>query len=365
MINVFGNKHDKQIIKDLNDCISSGWLGCGKHVKHFETLMSKRYHKPFVMTNNGSNALHLAVRLLNLPKKSKIVIPSFTFIACIHAILMEGHIPVIADVDQNGNLDIKSIKKTKISAIMVVHYGGRPCDMNEICATRLPIIEDVAHAFDSSINKKMCGTFGTVSAFSFDPIKNISTPDSGGVLLTPNNKEKAIRLRDLGISSTGISSNKNQKWWENKIHDVFPKYLPNDVAAIFAKEQLSILEENQKIRKKIWQAYQNELQNVGNIIIENEISPGHKHSYFTYLIKVKKNRNGLADFMKRNEIYTTLRFQPLHKIKMFKSFAKNTYANSEYLGKHGLNLPLHPNMTDNDLDKVICTIKSWKSKQQP
>lgn len=362
MINVFGNKHSNKLVKELRGCISSGWIGCGHHVKQFENLMLERYKKTFIMTNNGSNALHMAVRLLDLPIHSKIVVPSFTFVACIHAILMEGHIPIIADVNQDGNLDIKSIGKSKPSAIMAVHYGGRPCNMKEICDIGLPVIEDVAHAFDSSIYGKRCGTFGAISAFSFDPIKNISTPDSGGILISSKFKNKALHLRDLGIASTGSSSKKSKRWWETQIFDVFPKYLPNDIAAIFAKEQLSILEKNQSRRKNIWETYQKELSKINGIIIEGEIENGIRHSYFTYLAKVKNDRDGLAHHLKKNNIYTTLRFQPLHKIKMFKKYAKSKYPVAESLGNHGLNLPLHPGITDNDLDRIICTIKSWKSQ---
>lgn len=362
MINVFGNRHSNHLMKNLKDCISSGWIGCGNHVKEFELLISDRYTKPFVMTNNGSNAIHMAIRLLGLPKGSKIAVPSFTFVACIHAILMEGCIPVIMDVDHHGNIKAESIKKSKskLSAIMVVHYGGRPCDMKSLCEINLPIIEDVAHAFDSSINGKKCGTFGIFSAFSFDPIKNISTPDSGGVLLTPKTRDRAMQLRDLGISSTGMSSKKTNRWWENEVDDVFPKYTPNDIAAIFAKEQLLMLKRNQKRRNKIWDIYQFELQKIDNIIPEAEIESNIKHSFFTYLVKAKKDRDGLAQHMKNNGIYTTLRFQPLHKIKMFKKYAAEKCTMAEKLGNNGLNLPLHPRITDNELDKIICTLKSWK-----
>jgi len=216
MIKVFGNKHNKNTLqKDLNKIIKSGWIGSGPNVSLFEKNFSNKINMPFIMTNNGSNALHLAVKLLNLPLNSQIILPSFTFVACVQAILLEGHIPIFCDVEKNGNVSIDTIKKVltkETKAIMIVHYAGRPVNMEEILSLNIPIIEDVAHAVDSKINGKHCGSFGKINAFSFDPIKNIATPDAGGVSLNEELVEKAKQLINLSISSTRFSSNKHTAW---------------------------------------------------------------------------------------------------------------------------------------------------------
>lgn len=363
MLNVFGNKFDSlDILKELEYLINSGWIGCGPKVKLFESLFSARYGKSFVMTNNGSNALFLAIELLDLPTGSKIALPSFTFESCLNAIASRYE-PVFCDVELDGNISIRTLEPilNDCDAILVVHYGGRPVDIEPILSTGKIVIEDVAHAVDSSINSRLCGTFGHVSAFSFDPIKNISTPDSGGVLISADQVTKAKSLRNLGISSVGRESDKDN-WWENdNLNRYVAKYLPNDIAAIFAIEQLRNLNANQQKRRELWELYQVLLDEVDFVIKEPELTDGIKHSYFTYFIRVPKRRNDLAKYLRQNEVYTTLRFNPLHFNSCF--FRKsNSLANTEQLSKEGLNLPLHPGLARSDIEKVVDLIKQWGKK---
>jgi dTDP-4-amino-4,6-dideoxygalactose transaminase/nucleoside-diphosphate-sugar epimerase len=355
---VFGNKFNTpDILKELQHSVESGWIGCGPKVKFFESLFSERYGKSFVMTNNGSNALFLAIELLDLPPGSKIALPSFTFEACLNAIASRYE-PIFCDVELDGNISIETLEPVldKCDAVMVVHYGGRPVDIHPLLSTGKIIIEDVAHAVDSSIDNKRCGTFGHVSAFSFDPIKNIATPDSGGVLVSESEVVKAKALRNLGISSSGHESEKDN-WWENDtLNRYVAKYLPNDISAIFAIEQLKDLELNQRKRKELWDLYQILLSELDFVIKEADVPVGFQHSYFTYLLRVKQGRDDLAKYLRQNNVYTTLRFNPLH---FNSSFSHADLKNTEVLGKEGLNLPLHPNLTPLDVERVVHLIKKW------
>lgn len=359
MIQISGFKQSKNIANEIQKIIDSGWIGCGKTVAEFEELFSNRINKSFVMTNNGSNALHLAVKLLNLPPHSKIILPAFTFITCIHSILLENHIPVLCDVELDGNMSCQTISKvfTKdVKAIMVVHYSGKPVDVEKIKEFGVPIIEDVAHAVDSKIDNKYCGSLGDIGVFSFDPIKNISTPDSGGISIKKELMEDAKKLRHFGVLNTGFDSKKFSNWWNLDVSLVFPKYTPNDISACFAIDQLKLLPENQKIRKKIWAIYQKELPKL--LEIEEEPPLNIQHSHFTYLIKIKEKRNELAQHLKQNNIYTTLRFQSIDTYSLFSSYAKDL-KNCDILNKTALNLPIHPSLSDNDIDKIIEVIKKW------
>ena len=355
---VFGNRFDtSDILKELESSIKSGWIGCGSKVKSFESLFSERYKKSFVMTNNGSNALFLAIELLDLPPGSKIALPSFTFEACLNAIASRYE-PIFCDVELNGNVSIGTLEPIldKCDAVMVVHYGGRPVDIQPILATGKIVIEDVAHAVDSIIDSQRCGTFGHVSAFSFDPIKNIATPDSGGVLVSENQVIKSRALRNLGISSAGHESEKSN-WWENDILNRYiAKYLPNDVSAIFALEQLKNLESNQRKRRELWDLYQNLLSELSFVIRESDIPADVQHSYFTYFLRVPQGRNDLAKYLRENNVYTTLRFNPLH---FNANFTHSNLNNTVILGREGLNLPLHPSLTSLDVERVVNLIKKW------
>jgi len=345
MIHVFGANTGKEEINSIISSMENNWMGCGPKVETFENFFSQRLGRPFVAVNNGSNALHLAVKLLNLPKNSEIILPSFTFIACANAVLLEGHIPVFADVELDGNLSIRTIERVvtnRTKAIMTVHYAGKPACVESF---GLPLIEDVAHAVDSKIGTRYCGTFGNVSAFSFEPIKNLATPDMGGVACDDPDKVKA--LRHCGLKGSGFDKSGGNRWWVDVFDDIFPKYMPNDISASVALCQLEKLNENQARRKYIWDTYQDAFKNLSWLERPADPLSYEQHSYFTYLIRCQE-RDKLALYLKENGVYTTLRFYPIHM-----TFKEGKLPNTELLAKTGLNLPLHPRMSDTEINKVV------------
>lgn len=361
MINVFGSSFGKEEISLIKKSFKAGWIGMGPKVREFEDAFERRIGKPFVMVNNGSSALHLAVRMLKLKPGSKVIVPSFTFVACINALLLEGLEPVLCDVEEDGNMSQESVKKSwtrGVKAIMAVHYGGKACDMRGLMSLGVPIIEDAAHAVDTMTDMGYCGAIGRIGAYSFDPIKNLPTPDAGGVAMEANLVEEARCLRDLGLGSTGFSAAKSGgKWWQNPIVGTFPKYIPNDVAACVALEQLKKLDENQKKRKNIWDFYRKSLEST-----ELEIPECYRkrnHSFFAFMV-ILKRRDDLARYLLDRGVYTTLRFHPLHEYKIFKKYAgKSDYKVSNHLRDHALNLPLHTRLTRKNLKKVCREIHGF------
>lgn len=185
MISVFGSKVGAEELAEVKDCIDRQWLGTGPKSRAFEQLFAERLGLPnLVLVNNGSNALYLAVTMLNLPPGSEVIVPSFTWVSCAHSIVLAGHRPVFCDVDletQNPTADtVRAAMTSNTGAIMVVHYAGKPVDMKPILDIGLPVIEDVAHAVDSKIDGRSCGSFGAVGVYSFDAIKNLAMGEGGG-----------------------------------------------------------------------------------------------------------------------------------------------------------------------------------------
>jgi len=353
MIQVFGANVGNSEWESVKGSVDACWMGKGPAVTEFENKFSQRINKDFIMVNNGSNALHLAMHLLDLPLNSEIIVPSFTWAACANAIVLAGHVPVFADVELSGNISKRTIaevitKNTK--AICVVHYAGKPVDMEGIKEFGIPIVEDAAHAVDSKIGSQYCGTIDEIGIFSFDPIKNLATPDAGGVAASVEKIEIARKLINCGVTSTGIES-QQENWWECDVVSVFPKYVSNDIAASIALSQLDKLNDNQKKRRKIWDIYQSEL------FTSEDTAPNETHSYFTYLIRTKK-RNDLAHYLRQNGIYTTLRFYPLHLTTAFSDLVhRSSFYGCNILKEQGLNLPLHPRLSLNDVDKIVELIK--------
>lgn len=217
MISVFGSKVGKEELEEIRTSIENQWIGIGPKTKSFEENFSERLRlDDFVMLDSGSNSLYLAVKLLDLPAGSEVILPTFTWISCATAVVLNNCKPVFADIDletQNITADnIAPIITDKTKAIMVVHYAGKPVKLDEIKRFGLPIIEDAAHAVDSKIGEKYCGSIGDVGIYSFDGVKNLAIGEAGGI--TSGSIEimkKAKALRYCGIEKSGFEASTTKK----------------------------------------------------------------------------------------------------------------------------------------------------------
>ncbi|RMF96804.1 MAG: DegT/DnrJ/EryC1/StrS family aminotransferase [Candidatus Schekmanbacteria bacterium] len=365
MISLFGSKVGKEELDEIKTSIDNQWLGIGPKCKRFEEEMAKRLKcDDFVMLNSGSNSLLLAVKLLNLPPGSEVIVPSFTWIACGHAVVLNNCKPVFCDVDlRTHNIAPEFVEphlSDKTAAIMVVHYAGKPVDVNSFKDFGVPIIEDAAHAIDSTINGNYCGTIGDVGIYSFDAVKNLSIGEAGG--LVSNNPEyvkKARNLRYCGIGKSGFeSSAEKRRWWEYNVIDFFPKIIPDDISASIGLAQLKKLDKHQAYRKKIWETYQSEFKDIGWFNTPVDANENEKHSYFTYCIYLNNDkRDSLAKYLYDNGIYTSLRFHPLHLNRIYNSKVK--LPNCEKLNEHALNIPIHPGLTESNIQFIVEKIKKF------
>lgn len=369
MITVFGSKVGKEEIANVSAVLESQWMGFGKKVNEFEDKFSKRLGlENFAMVDSGSNALYMAVTLLNLPPKSEIIIPTFTWVSCAQAILLAGHTPVFCDVELDTlNVSRQTIEPCitkKTGAIMVVHFAGKPVDMDPIIELGFPIIEDAAHAVDSFYKGKPCGGIADVGIYSFDAVKNLTTGEGGGI--ATKNKEMIDRakiLRYCGIGKSGFeaaasTAKGKDRWWEYNITEPFIKMLPTNIAAAIGLAQLDKIDGLQAWRKEIWEIYQKEFADISWISRPVDPEKYEQHSYFTYVIRVPQ-RDKLARYLFDADIYTTLRYHPLHLNPLYKSKAK--LPNSELLNDDSLSIPLHPNLTMEQVELIVDTIKKFKS----
>ena len=366
MISVFGSKVGKEEIDGVAACMQSQWMGFGKKVSEFEEKLSQKFFIPnFCMVDSGSNALYMACVLLNLPKGSEIILPSFTWVSCAQSILMAGHQPVFCDVDlETFNVTAEHIRKKvtkKTGAIMIVHYAGKPVDMDPIIELGLPVIEDAAHAIASTYKGKPCGTMGDVGIYSFDAVKNLTVGEGGGI--TTKSKEDITRakmLRYCGLGFSGFDAaakESGSRWWEYNVQEPFIKMLPTNLAASIGIAQLDKIDELQKYRQEIWQTYTKEFSDLEWIICPPDAEAHETHSYFTYAIRVNE-RDKLAHYLYDKGIYTTLRYHPLHLNKLYGS--NERLPNCEQLNEDTLSIPLHPNLSTEDVGYIIESIKSFQ-----
>ena len=363
MINVFGSKVGEEEALQVTDSLHNQWMGMGPKVKEFETRMAIKLNADrFLLVDSGSNGLYLGLTLMNLPKGSEVILPSLTWVSCAQAIILAGCKPVFADVDINTqNITADTIREKiteKTSAIMVVHYAGLAVDMEPILALGFPVIEDACHAIDSTYKGKALGTIGDVGVYSFDAVKNLAMGEGGGVVSKHSDyMERASLLRYCGIGKSGFeaSTHGKERWWEYNIVEPFIKMCPSDIAAGIGLAQLDRLPENQSRRKEIWDTYQEAFRDVDSIITPTDSRERDRHSYFTYFIRIP-NRDKVAKYLFERGIYTTLRYHPLHMNSLYCSSQR--LRNCERLNEEGLNLPLHPNLSNGDVEKIVNEIKT-------
>ena len=376
MIQLFSNTIGADELENIKEVFKSRWIGQGEIVKEFEKEFGRLINSSNVlMTNNCTSALFMACKLMDLKKGDEVLIPTINFIGVANAVASTGATPVFVDVNLDTlNIDVEdAISKltNKCRAVIPIHYGGHPCNMKELNRLSkeygLYIVEDSANSIISTYNGRNCGTIGNMGCFSFDAMKILSIGDGGAIVL--DNKElynKAISYRYLGFkdSSSGIDSLKRNKyrWWEFDIDTPAGRYTSNNILAAIALSQLTKLQYFVTKRKRIWEIYQKEFKDmVDYISLPPEPLPNTTSSYYFYWIKTNK-RDELAKYLIDNDIYCTFRYFPLHLVPYYYRRKKVKLHNAEIINKQTLNIPLHQNLSDSDIDKIITTVRKFFRK---
>lgn len=376
IISVFGSRTGVEEQANVAESLSANWLGMGPKLKAFEAEFQQQRNLPdFLMVDSGSNALFMAATLLDLPRGSEVILPSFTWVSCAQVLLLAGYRPVFADVDPvTMNITAATIAPhitPNTKAIMVMHYAGLPVEMAPILALGLPVLEDAAQAVVSSYHGQACGSIGDVGIFSFDAVKNIAAGEGGGITARdPAKMARARLLRYCGIGKSGFeaSTHGKRRWWEYQITEPFIKMNPSDISAGIALGQLHKLPENQQRRAEVWARYQTELADVAWVVRPAEAPEGCAHSYFTYAIRVVaphgkdvgEMRDNLAHALLDKGIYTTVRYHPLHLNALYGQLDKRL-PTCEALNEDSLCLPLHPNLSDDDVARVVAALEGFAS----
>jgi len=374
MINIFQPSLDKLELHEIQKVFDSNWLGRGKQVFEFEYLFSKNLKMSqdfFYALSCCTEGLFLASKLFNFGPGDEVIVPSISFIAAGSAVIDSGAKLVICDVDQRSlNATAETIKDkitSKTKAVILNHYGGHPCDMDPILKiakeNNIFVIEDSACAVESFYKGKACGTIGDMGIWSFDAMKSIVTGDGGMIYL--KSQELLNQVKEecyLGLpakSTSGIdkSSDNCDMWWEVQINRPGRRAIMNNISAAIGIAQMKKLRGFQAKRKEIYNKYNEAFRKNSNIEIPPKLVDGASNSYYFYWIQTDK-RNQLANHLKENDIYSTYRYWPLNDVDYFNVNDKSL-VNTKYASNHTLNLPLHPSLTNKDIDKIISTVNSF------
>lgn len=368
MIPVFRPSYDNSEIKAVTAVMKSGWVGLGPKTQEFEDVFAKYLGIKYAIgLNSCSAALHLAFKVLDLPKDSEVITTSMTFISSNHAIIQNDLKPVFCDIEADTlNIDatkMEALITPKTKAILCVHYGGHACDMRIIKQIakkhHLFIVEDCAHAAGGEYNGKKLGTFGDLACFSFHAVKNLAT-GQGGMIVTQNKKwaERLKKLRWMGINKDTWNRAEigNKYSWFYTVEEVGYLYYMFDIAAAIGIVQLGKLDKNNLLRKKIADQYIKKLSGCKNIQLPTTKKYA-KSSHHNFVVK-SKFRDSLHDFLSKNQIATSVHYYPNHMYEIYKPYYRELPV-TEKIWKEILTLPLYPDMKKADFDKIIATIVKW------
>ena len=370
MISIFSNSLGQEELSAVEKVFDSKWLGASKVTLEFEKQFRQLLNSKYSLSYNcATAAIYDSMRLVGIQDGDEVLIPSINFIGCANAIIDNGGIPIFCDVDKNTlNIlpeEISRKRTDKTKAVLLLHYGGHPCDMDKIydVCDGLAIVEDSANSVYSSYKGKYCGTLGDIGCFSFDAMKILVVGD-GGMMTFQNDEyyDKALSYRYLGLTNkdkSGVDSMKEGKdiWWEITLAETSGRYISNDIVSAIGLEQLKKLSGFIQRRKDIWNIYKSELKDLSWITLPPEPLDGCTSSYYLFRLQME-NRNEFAKYMVDNGIYGTFRYYPLHLIKYYNSY-RDKLRNAEMINDITIDITLHQNLTDNNVDYIIQKIKDF------
>ncbi len=366
MIQLFKPYMDDEEIQAVAEVLRSGWIGLGPRTAEFEKQFAQYIGVPWVVaTNSATAALDLAVRLLHLNHGDEVIVPTMTFVSTAHAVAYNLAMPIFADVnaiDLNIDFDDVARKITpRTRAIILVHYGGRPVDVDGLrsVAGNIPIIEDAAHACGAEYQGRKCGSLGDLACFSFHAVKNLATGDGGALALCDTAMaERAKRLRWLGIDKGTWDRTEADRsyWWEYYVDEIGLKCHMNDIAAAIGLVQLAKLPSLNARRQQIAQMYTEGLQDMPWLQTPPSDTALSKSSWHIYCIQCDC-RDDLSVFLQTKGIATGVHYKPIH---LYSCYGNRPFLPiAEALFSYILSLPMHPGLTDDEVSYIIETIRTF------
>jgi len=356
-------------INEVVDTLRKGWLTMGPKTIEFENRFKDYVKCSYgISLNSCTAALHLALSAIGLKPNDEVIIPSITFTATAEVICYFNGKPVIVDVEpETFTINPDEIEKAitpKTVAIIPVHYGGHPADMDRIMEIaqkyNLKVIEDAAHSLPAYYKGKIIGSHSDAAAFSFYATKTLATGEGG--MLTTNNEEiaqlsKIMRLH--GISKDAWKRYQKNGSWEYNVVGAGFKYNTTDINSSLGLRQLDKVEKMWKMRIEIAKRYKANFGNCSSVFspVETEHckSAWHLFPLRFNTDKLSISRNKIIEKLNGFGIGTSVHFIPLYRFSFYKELLKpdiNKFSVSETFFKQVVSLPIFPGMSEVEVDYV-------------
>ena len=348
--------------KAVLECLESEWLAMGPRCEAFESAFSSFLGSCYsVSVSSCTAALHLAVKVLDIGEGDEVIVPSLTFAATANAVAYCGATPVFADVKSvdDWTIDpdaIEALITENTKAIIVMHYGGFPCDMDRILEIvhkhSLLLIEDACHGLGGSINGQAMGTIGDIGCFSFYSNK-VMTTGEGGMLVTNSapTRERLVRLRSHGMTAGAYDRMKGAMGYD--IEEIGYNYRLDDIRAAVGIAQLDRLKASVIKRRNLVSLYMDNLAKVEGVSVPLHGSRGEPaHYIFPILLDRGINREEVRNRMLMSGVQTSMHYPPAHLFSHYRKSSQKLPV-TEDIAERLITLPLFPKLTETQV-KTVC-----------
>jgi dTDP-4-amino-4,6-dideoxygalactose transaminase len=367
-------------IDEVADTLNSGWLTTGPKTARFEKAFAEMVGAPHALAvNSGTAGLHLALEAIGVGPGDKVVTSPYTFTASAEVIRYLGADPIFVDIDANTfNLDPEKLERClsslgdsdAVKAIIPVHFGGQACEMAAIMGLArergLKVIEDAAHALPCRTNGEMIGAVGDVTVFSFYVTKPLATGEGG--MITTGSDELARRIKVMRLHGINhdvwdrYTSNK-PKWFYEVVAPGF-KYNMTDITAAIGIHQLTKVKRFQERRQWIAEQYTRAFSDLP-LRTPYLAEPQDVHSWHLYVIQLelemlKITRDAFIEKMADKGVGTSVHFIPLHIQPYWRDrygFKPEDFPIAFDCYRRAVSLPIYSKMTDDDVGRVINTVR--------
>jgi len=366
-------------IAAVADVLRSGWITTGRKSAEFEQRFCEYVGCPRAVALSSATAgMHLALRALGIGPGDEVVTPSMTWVSTVNLIVLAGATPVFADIDRDTLMataqTIEECLSDRTRLICPVHFAGAPADMapiRQIAVARSAfLVEDAAHALGTEYLGERIGRKGA-SIFSFHPIKNITTGEGG--MFCSDDEDLLNRIRRLKFHGLGVDAFDRHTQGRSPQAEVLEpgyKYNMTDLSAALGVRQLARIEAFNDKRTQLALRYREELSDVKEILPLSDPSYNMKHAWHLFVVRLNIEKAGFSrdEFMDRltqKNIGTGLHFRAVHLQKYYMESMgtrRGMLPNTEWNSDRICSLPLFPDMTVDDVDHVVRTVKEVLKK---
>ncbi len=363
----------------IAEVLRSGWLTTGPKTAEFEQAFCDYTGcSGAVALSSATAGMHLVLEALGIGAGDEVITPSMTWVSTVNLIVLVGATPVFVDVDRDTLMasprSMEACLTPRTRLIVPVHFAGAPVDIEPIrklaASKNVFLVEDAAHALGTQYKGERVGSRGT-SIFSFHPIKNITTGEGG--MFCSDDPDLMNRVRRLKFHGLGVDAYDRQTQGRSPQAEVLEpgyKYNMTDISAVLGTSQLARVDAFNNRRAELAMRYRERLEQVDEILPLCDPPYSAKHAWHLFIVRLDTDKAGLSrdDFMrelKRRNIGTGLHFRAVHLQKYYTESMgtrRGTLPNTEWNSDRICSLPLFPEMTFDDVEDVVSTIKEVLSQ---